>query len=201
MVKRYVLEAGRSEPERSQHMPHVSRFKMVVVAALALVLVIAGVIWHANTVTASDAPYPPLHAHQFQISDTYVSGSPAITPHLASGMASASANPAFTQSDVVNFLNTHGFFAGPVVSGAHLKILSVQFVTAKRASALMYEEDFGRPDDALVCYVKVQGPFLLTNVHGGSARPNAKPAAPAKYGDAVFDAHTGNLLVWGIYLS
>lgn len=43
------------------------------------------------------------------------------------------------------------FFAGPVVSGAHLKILTVQFVTAKRASELMYGESVGRPAEALVC--------------------------------------------------
>jgi hypothetical protein len=96
----------------------------------------------------------------------------------------------------VAFLNTNEFFAGPVVSGAHLKVLTVQFVTSKRASELMYGESVGRPDDALVCYAKVEGPFLLTNV---SVPRGTKAVTTAKYGDAVFDAHTGNLLVWGIY--
>lgn len=101
---------------------------------------------------------------------------------------------------MIAYLNRSGFFAGPVVSGAHLKVLTVQFVTAKQASELMYGESVGRPDDALVCYVKVQGPFLLTNVHAGPANQSAKSApTTAKYGDAVFDAHTGNLLVWGVY--
>lgn len=171
----------------------MSRFKVAIIAALVLVLVVGGIVWHTvSTVTASNAPYPPLHAHQFQISDTYVPGSPAIQPHLAQ----AGSGPAFTQDDVIAYLNQSGFFAGPVVSGAHLKILTVQFVTAKRASELMYGESVGRPDDALVCYVKVEGPFLLINV---SVPRGTKAVTTAKYGDAVFDAHTGNLLVWGVY--
>jgi hypothetical protein len=106
---------------------------------------------------------------------------------------------AFTQDDVIAFFNNYGFFAGPVVAVAHLKILAIQFVSAGQASQLMYGESVGRPDDALVCYVKVEGPFLLTNAHGGLPRPNVRHPTTAKYGDAVFDAHTGNLLVWGYY--
>lgn len=172
----------------------MSRFKVAIIATLALVLVIVGAVWYAKSATASNAPYPPLHAHHFQVSDTYVQGDPAITPRFSQ----TGTGPAFTQDDVVAYLNTNGFFAGPVVSGAHLKILTIQFVTSKQASDLMSGESVGRPDDAIVCYVKVQGPFLLTNVpvpHG------AKAQTTAEYGDAVFDAHTGNLLVWGVYFN
>jgi hypothetical protein len=174
----------------------MSRFKVATIAALVLALVIVGAVWYAASAAASNAnaPYPPLHAHHFQVSDTYVPGDPAINPRLSQ----TGTGPAFTQDDVVAYLNTNGFFAGPVVSGAHLKILTVKFVTSKQASDLMSGESVGRPDDALVCYVKVQGPFLLTNV---SVPRGAKAQTTAEYGDAVFDAHTGNLLVWGVYFN
>lgn len=175
----------------------MSRFKLLCGAVIILALLVVGIEWFTNSVGATaikPPPSPPRH-RTFQITDTYVPGSPAIQPH-----ASANASgPAFTTDDVIAFFNKYGFFAGPVVSGAHLQILTIQFVTAKQASQLMVGESVGRPDSYLVCYVKVRGPFLLTNVRGGPNLPNVKAPATATYGDAVFDAHTGNLLVWGVY--
>lgn len=177
----------------------MSRFKVVCGAAVFLALVIVGVEFFTNSAGATPVkpPAPPPVHRAFQVSQTYVSGNPAIQPRLSQ----KGSGPAFTQDDVAAFFNKYGFYAGPVVAGAHLQILTIQFVTAKRASQLMVGEIVGRPDDALVCYVKVEGPFLLTNVRGGPPRPNAKVPTTAKYGDAVFDAHTGNLLVWGVYLA
>lgn len=175
------------------------RFKVLCGATILLVLLIIGVAWFTHSATAISVkpppPSPPPLQRPFQ--QSYVSGNPAIHPSTSQNAS----GPAFTQDDVIAFLNKYGFFAGPLAPGAHLKILTVQFVTAKQASALMYGESVGRPDDYLVCYVKVEGPFLLTNVHGGPDLPGIKTKAPttAKYGDAVFDGHTGNLLVWGIY--
>jgi hypothetical protein len=137
--------------------------------------------------------------YPFQVSRTYVSGSPAIHPQAYPNASGAY----FSQDDVKAFLEEDGgsFYSGPLVPGAHLKILTIQFVIAKQASQLMYGESVGRPDDYLVCYVKVEGPFLTTMVHGGPPLPDIKHPTTAKYGDAVFDARTGNLLVWGIYYS
>lgn len=173
------------------------RFKVLSGAVICLALLVVGIAWFTNAATATSVkpPAPPPVHHAFQMSQTYVSGNPAIQPHLSPN----GAGPAFTKNDVTAFFQKYGFYAGPVVAGAHLQILTIQFVTAKRASQLMAGESVGRPDDALVCYVKVEGPFLLTNMHGGPPRPNAKVPTTAKYGDAVFDAHTGNLLVWGVY--
>ncbi|MHB8598349.1 MAG: hypothetical protein ACYDER_16220 [Ktedonobacteraceae bacterium] len=173
------------------------RLKVVCGTVMILALVIVGVGFFMNSAGATPVkpPAPPPVHHAFQISRTYVAGNPAIQPHLSQN----GAGPAFTQDDVATFFKKYGFYAGPVVAGAHLKILTIQFVTAGRASQLMVGESVGRPDDALVCYVKVEGPFLLTNIRGGPPRPNAKVSTTAKYGDAVFDAHTGNLLVWGVY--
>jgi hypothetical protein len=172
-------------------------FKVLSGVAICLALLVVGIAWFTNAATATlvkpSAP-PPVH-HTFQMSQTYVSGNPAIQPHLSQN----GAGPAFTQDNVVAFFQKYGFYAGSVVAGAHLQILTIQFVTAKRSSQLMVGESVGRPDDTLVCFVKVEGPFLISNVRGGPHRANAKVPTTAKYGDAVFDAHTGNLLVWGVY--
>lgn len=176
------------------------RFKILSGATILLVLLIIGVAWFTGSTNAVSVkpPSPPPPPVQRPFQQSYVSGNPAILPHTSQNAS----GPAFMQDDVIAFLNKYGFFAGPLVPGAHLKILTIQFVTAKQASALMYGESTGRPDNYLVCYVKVEGPFLLTHVHGGAyLRGSNKSKAPttAKYGDAVFDGHTGNLLVWGIY--
>jgi hypothetical protein len=130
-------------------------------------------------------------------------GGPAIPVKTSVGAktnyADTSLTPAFSAADVTTFFSKYGFYAGPLVKGAHLKILSIQFVTAKQASVLMDGESVGRPDIYLVCYVKVQGPFQLTRVHAGPNIPGSKFKATAETGDAVFDGHTGNDLVWGIY--
>lgn len=177
----------------------MTRFKVLCGVALLPGLLLVGGSIVANTAQATSTPpknpQPNVHT-TFQMDQTYIPGVPAIHVHTLSRVTANNApNPAFTKSDVVAFLNKKGFYAGPVVQGAHLKILSIQFVTARQASALMKGESVGRPDDYLVCYVKVQGPFQVQNaeVPPGARLPNAD------IGDVVFDAHTGNMLVWGVY--
>src|SRR5258708_21706488 len=140
---------------------HMSRLKIGCSAALFLVLLIVGfeVFRSSAGANAPAKPTPPpavIAKHNvFQSSNTYVAGNPAIHPHLAQN----GSGPAFTQADVAAYFAKYGFYAGPVVAGAQLKILTVQFVTAAQASQLMVGESVGRPDNALVCYVKVEGPF------------------------------------------
>jgi hypothetical protein len=180
-----------------------TRFKVLCGAALLIALFVIGAAIASNTASASkfqkEPPVTPNPSGPMG-AQTYPLGIPAIPIHTlsnaATNAASNSSTPAFTRNDVIAYFNAHGFYAGPLVPGAHLKILMIQFVTAKQASNLMKGESVGRPDDYLVCYVRVQGPFLLKDI---SAPPNAKTSPTAKIGDAVFDAHTGNLLVWGTY--
>src|SRR2546428_622254 len=123
---------------------NMSRFKVLCGAAILLALVIVGVEWFTNSATATSVkPPPPLPVHRpFQVAQSYVPGNPAIHPHLSQNAS----GPAFTQDDVIAFFNKYGFFAGPVVAGAHLKILTIQFVSARQASQLMVGESVGRPD-------------------------------------------------------
>ena len=180
-----------------------TRFKVLCGAAFLIALFVIGAPIASNTASASKLQKnPPATPQPFGpgASQTNVSGIPAIPIHTSSGTtantASTSSIPAFTQNDVIAFLNKHGFYAGPLVPGAHLKILTIQFVTARQASNLMKGESVGVPDNYLVCYVKVQGLFQLKNIE---APPNATKPTTANIGDVVFDAHTGNMLVWVFY--
>ena len=171
----------------------MSRFKAVcggaILLAVVVLLGVSGLVGSARATVLKPPAPTPVH-EPFQISRTYIPGAPAITPHAPPN----SAGPAFTQADVIVYLDKYGFL--PLAPGAHLQILTIQFVSAKQASQLMDGESVGRPDDYLVCYVKVEGPFLTA---GLKLSPQAKAPKTVKYGDAVFDAHTGNLIVWGVY--
>ena len=60
---------------------------------------------------------------------------------------------------------------------------------------LMGGEYISRPDSALVCYVELRGPFFPTHV---SVPPGQALPETVDGGIEVFDAQTGNLLVWGV---
>jgi hypothetical protein len=180
------------------------------IGLLAVILVGGIVITQQATASSSNIPRAGnYHTPDASTSVRYMPGGPAITVSTSTGASTTEAStnytdtsltPAFTKSDVETFLNKYGFYAGPLVQGTHLKILTIQFVTAKQASTLMAGESVGRPDNYLVCYVKVQGPFQLTQVHAGPHLPGMKKTrTTAEIGDMVFDAHTGNVLVWGVY--
>ncbi len=129
----------------------------------------------------------------FQGGTSYPVGGHAISPHPS---ANDPPGAAFSQQDVIDFLNKYGFVAGSPTGGTPLKILSIQFVTAKQASDLMQGETADRPDSYLVCYVKVKGPFSRAVMHPPIEYKETKDASS---GDMVFDAQNGNLLVWGLY--
>ncbi len=177
-----------------------TRFKVLCGAILIIALLFVGVSFTSNLVSALPFTKVQLVTPNPAATDsgTYPPGAAAIPIHTSGVSANTTTNastPAFTKDDVIAFVNKHGFAGGPVAKGAHLKILMIQFVTAAQASQLMKGESVGRPDDYLVCYVRVEGPF---QVKDAEVPPGAKLPA-ADIGDMVFDAHTGNLLVWGVY--
>ncbi len=115
-------------------------------------------------------------------------GVPAITP-------TRHGTPAFTAADVRRYYLIHSFSAGPTVSGAPPTIVSIRFITTKDAQALMGGEPIGLPDNAMVCYVELRGPFYPKYV---SVPPGQTLPATFDAGVEVFDAQTGNLLLWGV---
>ncbi|GCE21135.1 hypothetical protein [Dictyobacter kobayashii] len=173
---------------------------------LVIILLIVGAIVVSQNVSASNVgpahPTPTGNLSSTQVG--YPDGVPSIKVHtISSGKSSAIPNyadtsmaPAFTEQDVRAFLlrDDTNFYAGPLVPGAHLKILTIKFVTAQQASVLMGGESVDRPDNYLVCYVRVQGPFQTTRLHLMST---TQPTKQPEVGDVVYDGHTGNMLLWG----
>jgi hypothetical protein len=107
-------------------------------------------------------------------------GVPALQPHLQ-GI------PSFTADDVRAFLQVGGF---PGADGP-FKILKILFITSGEVCERLRGEGTGLEADALVCFVEVQGTF-----YPFSYPPGVHPK-PSPYGYEVFDAQTGNLLVFG----
>jgi hypothetical protein len=177
---------------------HKKRFVM---ASLTLLVVLAAVLLGFAMLSKANSS----QAAQGQTSDALpypttgpgVPGIPAIPIHANATTANT---PAFTVADVQQYVNRTGFLGGSLLPGAHLTILKIQFMTSKQASVLLQGESTGLPDDALVCYVQLHGPSALNGV-GLSVPPipgKTKGAVlTSPTADEVFDAHTGNLLVYG----
>ncbi len=98
--------------------------------------------------------------------------------------------PAFTLADVTQYFKEHPFLT---TAGKPGTIVKLAFMTSAQASVLMKGESVGLPDDALVCYVELHGPFLLNGI---SVPQGAKiPTVQNVY--YVIDAQTGRELVFG----
>jgi hypothetical protein len=118
-------------------------------------------------------------------------GVPSIQPRAALARAGG-AGPYYTEADVRQYFATHRP-SSTVPGTPNPVVVSVQFLTAKQASAQTGGEGMGVPDSTLVCLVFVSGTF-----NNASWAPTVDtPTADATFtqGWSVFDAHTGNLLV------
>lgn len=131
----------------------------------------------------------------------YAPGVPAITPSHTGNGTTIGTSVAVSPNDVTQYVTSFGLPRCSVINGGHLKVMKVLLVTAQEASVLLGGEYIGRPDNALVYYVEVYGPFT-TNVQLGPSvstlSTTAQTSRPFAIGQIVFDASTGNLLLWGI---
>lgn len=172
-----------------QRLMVISSF-FLIVAAIAVGIV---AINQGNSISASAAlPIPTRieHHDRYARTSSAIQGIPAISPR--SSMSKSI--PTFTSTDVVAYISQAGFASGHLVKGAHLVIDKIAFITSKQASILLQGEFIGLPDNAIVCYVELTGPFLMDNM--ASLPPGAKIPTVQK-GVEVFDAKTGNLLISG----
>lgn len=117
-------------------------------------------------------------------------GVPAIpvTAQPSNQLGSATSEPAFTASDAAQYAQTHPLFYAQVVGP--FKVLSAQFMTSQQLRDRLGGESTGLPDNALVCYIELQGTFLF----GG--RPGDKTLTfHTAY--EVYDAADGNIVMSG----
>lgn len=152
---------------------------LVIVVALGVTL---AAFSSAGQSRASVSNQPSLPNGKTQI--TYAPGSPAIQPHL-------NAIPSYTTADVEQYIKTYGFRGGPTTTKNPPTILKIEFITSQQANTLLNGEFIGRPDSSLVCYVELQGPFI----QGGPHPPTAQ-IPTFNVGIEIFDAQTGNILLW-----
>ncbi len=169
--------------------------KHLPIITLLAVVIATGVILTASA-GASPAPHQPSVFVAPQRPDRgtpnpYPAGAPAIAPHLD---AATHGGATFTAADVEQFIQSHGYAGGATVSGKPPTIEKILFITSKQASDLLNGEDIGRPDNALVCYVLLRGPFYssVSPPYGVTPPPNWTEET----GYEIFDAVTGNLLVY-----
>ena len=103
--------------------------------------------------------------------------------------------PAFTVEDMKVYLQSLPSCAGgPTLSGQPPTIETLEFVGCKELTDRL-NLFIGLPDDALVCYVVLRGPFRLTLM---SYPPGAVQGIPvSETVEEIYDASTGDLLVWG----
>ena len=164
----------------------IKRFPAIALAFVLTVTLLGVVLSHVIDTSAStlSSNPPPIHNHP---SIHYTDGAPAIPSHKDGTL--------LTATDVQQYVSTHPFPGGPVVPGAQLKIQVLQLMTSQEASIQMRGEYIGLPDNASVYYVVVKGPFLLTGIPSVTS---IKGPNKFELGEEVFDAKTGNRLVWGI---
>lgn len=103
--------------------------------------------------------------------------------------------PAFTVAEMTSYLQSAPTCAGgPTLSGDPPIIETLEFVGCKELTKRL-KLSIGLADDALVCFVVLRGPFLMTMM---SLPPGATPGPHFSHRVVeIYDASTGRLLVWG----
>ena len=105
---------------------------------------------------------------------------------------------AYGQAEVERYLHNDPCLMRGVPGGPSPKLGRVEFLPASQVSARLNNVSIGRPDDALVCWVELIGPFDVSHDISVPAFVKARspnisfPPAPKEI--LVFDAQTGNLL-------
>ena len=194
-----------------------SMYKKTLASALLVVPVVATLVLASlrndRTRAVAPPPLPPISAPapggaSPDRSNQYSPGVIAIHPSLIGTAAFTAATPAFTAADVASYISAGHLFTAAGPGGS--VVSKVLFLPARQASARLGGESIGRPDGVLVAYVEVTGPLkpdflsvpaeaVQVSIPGQPADPDAgKPvdlSRPKAIGIAVFDAHTGNLLL------
>lgn len=127
-----------------------------------------------------------------------VSGAAQISAHRRPMQAASGITPrtnaaiAFSVQNVEQYVLTHEFASGAVVPGHTIKIVSIKLMTRRQANEQGHEltTDFSTQ---WVYVVTLAGPFYTTYVKALGSFPSTVPQ-----GCEVFDAHTGDLLEWGM---
>jgi hypothetical protein len=103
--------------------------------------------------------------------------------------ASTPSSPRYSEVDAIQYVTAHPMPRNHAGSAEHPTAVVARFMTIAQVSALIQGGSTGLPDDALVCYVELQGNFIFPGPDG--------PGPTYHRGYEVFDAYSGNLLLFG----
>lgn len=165
----------------------ITRFPLTTFVVLGIAIVLTLIIITAANANALPQQSAPQHLqglapHVRDVTDVRNSFS---IPQTQQGTV------AFTNNDVRHYINTHPFPLGPTTTGKSPTIVSIEFITSKQARQRLFGEALGVPDTAIVCYVKLKGPFTMSL----APRPPLAKAGPSNTATEIFDAQTGSLLL------
>lgn len=163
---------------------HPNAGMMSIIAIPALLLALALGIQATQAAHAGGTPPGPIKVTSVE---HHTLGIPAITPRA--DMATTT-GPRFTAAEVTQYVAANPQVLGVPTGHSVPTVTSVQFVSAKQASALLQGESIGLPDAAPVCVVQLHGYFVFTYGPPGVTGPTNYDTKTV-----VFDAQNGNLLI------
>ncbi len=124
-------------------------------------------------------PYPPHSLYMCMESSPPPIGVPAIRSHLQ-GI------PAYTAEDVQRYFQQ----TGAQSATGRVTVLRVLFISSQEVCARLQGESTGFAPETLVCFVELRGVF-----YPHTYPPGVHPR-PSLYAYEVFDAQTGNLVMF-----
>ena len=156
--------------------------KSFIIATGIFFVLVGGILLNFSSTGVTNITALPVRSHPRIKSND---GAPAIPAHQD--------NTLITVPEVENYGLTHPCAVGPTVSGNTPGIIVIQLMTSRNASNVMHGEYVGLPDDALVYYVLLKGPFIPV----GIITVTSVRISSVDLIEEVFDAYSGNELVWG----
>lgn len=160
------------------------RFPVILITVVMVIAVVAAVA--VNIVNEDFKNSSAANAQsQLQPVAHQTTGVPAIQAHADHSL--------LTSTEVTAYVTTHPFIGGPTTTGASPQVVTLQLVTSKQAFSLTGGESIGVPDAVPVYYVVLHGPFRMVGVRV----PIGTKIGTSNKVEEVFDAQTGNMLLWG----
>jgi hypothetical protein len=173
--------------------------KTSVLAVLSFGIALAGLLCVAMAIGSwyTEAAVRHTEAPMERIRYDYPPGVSAIQP---SRHVTDPSQAAYGRAEVEQYLASNPRLMRGVPGGPSPKLGTVEFLPAREAGVRSSTgRSIGRPDDALVCWVELIGPFDVSksvSIPPFLARKSGPLSfAPAPKQILVFDAQTGNLLL------
>lgn len=181
--RRKSLAHSRRSRRHSKSLHQHTTFWIMGAVIAALGVFSAFVISQNSTAAAAEQPASQVVHAPAQRAISPIVGIQAIRPTKTYAL------PSFSVADVITYSSGKPLAHTLVSSSLTSANMTVQFLPSKEVSARLFGEPTGLPDSTLLCLVITRGTFTFSGPEGTTV------TYPIGY--EVFDARTGNLLMWG----